>query len=59
MKAFYLVTGICATALLGACTTVYEKPVAAVPASPSVAYVTPAPAATYVAPGTTVVVPSR
>lgn len=59
MKAFYLVTGIAAAALLGACTTVYERPVAAaVPASPSVAYVTPS--TTYVAPpAATVVVPSR
>jgi hypothetical protein len=55
MKALYLITGLSAAALLGACTTVYEKPVAAVPAAPSVAYVTPAP--TYVAPSATYVTP--
>lgn len=58
MKALTLITGLTAAALLGACTTVYEKPVAAAPA-PTVAYVTPTPTyvtPTYVAPAPATVV---
>jgi hypothetical protein len=55
----YLVTGLCAAALLGACTTVYERPVATAPA-PAVAYVAPGTTTyvtpTYVAPTPAVVV---
>lgn len=57
MKTLYLVTGLCAAALLGACTTVYERPVAAAPA-PTVAYTTTPTyvAPTYVAPAPAIVV---
>jgi hypothetical protein len=48
MKAFYLVSGLCAAALLGAC-TVYEPATYAYNPPARVAYV--APTTTYVAPG--------
>ena len=50
MKSLYLLTGICASLLLGAC-TVYEPTAYAPAPAPSVAYVTPS----YVAPGYVVV----
>jgi hypothetical protein len=46
MKAFYLVIGMVAAALLSACTTVVDRPVGYTYTTPSVAYTTP----TYVAP---------
>jgi hypothetical protein len=51
MRALYLITGLCVATLLGACTTVYERPVATYTPAPSVAYVTPS----YVAPAAVVV----